>query len=101
MRQCRYKEQRTSKRLTSDLRSVRRKHSQFLGGQERNQRTSSLHTFFVVSALKSSLLCLLTTHDAAGSGLISCAKMKEHREMSRLVSRSQAKRSIVKLVAAM
>ena len=44
---------------------------------------------------------LATTHDAAGSGQISSAKMKEHREMSRLVSRSQAKRSIVKLVAAM
>ena len=55
----------------------------------------------VVSALKSSLLCLLTTHDAAGSGQISSAKMKEHLEMSRLVSRSQAKRNIVKLVAAM
>ena len=47
-----------------------------------------------VSALKSSLLCLLTTHDTAGSGQISSAKMKDHREMSRLVSRSQAKRSM-------
>ena len=37
--------------------------------------TSSLHTFFVVSALKSSLLCLLTTHDAAGSGQIGGAEM--------------------------
>ena len=29
-----------------------------------------------MSALKSSLLCLLTTHDAAGSGQIGIAKMK-------------------------
>ena len=54
-----------------------------------------------MSALKSSLLCLLTTHDTAGSRQISSAKMKEHRKMSRLVSRSQAKQRIVKLVAAM
>ena len=39
-----------------------------------------------VSTLKSSLLGLLTTHDAAGSGQISGANMKKHRKMSRLVS---------------
>ena len=52
-------------------------------------------------ALKSSLLCLLTTHDAAGSGQIGIAKMKEHQKMSRLVPRSQAKQRVVKLKAAM
>ena len=62
---------------------------------------SSLHTFFVMFALKSSLLCLLTTHDTAGSGQIGIAKMKEHRKMSRLVPRSQAKQRVVKLLAAM
>ena len=62
---------------------------------------SSLHTFFVMFALKSSLLCLLTTHDTAGSGKIGLAKVKEHRKMSRLVPRSKAKQRMVKLVAAM
>ena len=62
---------------------------------------SSLHTFVIMFALKSSLLCLLTTHYATGSGHISSAQMKEHREVSRLIPRSKAKRSIVKLVAAM
>ena len=54
-----------------------------------------------LSSLRSNLLllCLLTTHDTAGSGQISSAKMKEHRKMSRLVSRSQAKQRIVKLAA--
>ena len=40
-------------------------------------------------------------HDTAGSGQVGIAKMKEHRKMSRLVSRSQAKQRIVKLVAVM
>ena len=54
-----------------------------------------------MSALKSSLLCSLTTHDTAGSGQIGIAKMKEHRKMSRLVPRSRAKQCVVKLVATM
>ena len=54
---------------------------------------------FVVSALKSSLLGLLTTHDAAGPRQIGSTEMK-NRKMSSLVSRSQAERGIVKLVAA-
>ena len=46
-------------------------------------------------------LCLLTAHDTAGSGKISVAKVEEYREVSRLIPRSQAKRCIVKLIAAM
>ena len=56
---------------------------------------------FVVSALKLSLLRLFTTHDAAGSRQIGGTEMKETRKVSSLISRFQAKRSIVKLVAAM
>ena len=52
-------------------------------------------------AVKPSLLCLLTAHDTAGSGKIGVAKVEEHREVSRLIPRSKAKRCIVKLVAAM
>ena len=52
-------------------------------------------------ALKSSLLCLLTAHNTAGSGKIGVAKVEEHREVSRLIPGSEAKRCIVKLVAAM
>ena len=52
-------------------------------------------------AVKPSLLCLLTAHDTAGSGKIGVAKVKEHREVSRLIPWSKAKRRIVKLVAAM
>ena len=47
-------------------------------------------------ALKPSLLCLLTAHDTAGSGKIGIAKMEEHREVSRLIPGTKAKRSIVK-----
>ena len=54
-----------------------------------------------MSALKSSLLCLLTTHDTAGAGYIGVAKVEENREVSRLIPGTKAKRSIVKLVAAM
>ena len=46
---------------------------------------------FVVSALKSSLLGLLTARDAAGSGQISSTKMKKHRKMSSLVSASEGR----------
>ena len=52
-------------------------------------------------AVKPSLLCLLTAHDTAGSGKIGVAKVEEHREVSRLIPWSKAKRCIVKLVAAM
>ena len=52
-------------------------------------------------AVKPSLLCLLTAHNTAGSGKVGVAKVQEHREVSRLIPGSKAKRSIVKLVAAM
>ena len=52
-------------------------------------------------AVKPSLLCLLTAHDTAGSGKIGVAKVEEHREVSGLTTRSEVKRGIVKLVAAM
>ena len=58
---------------------------------------SSLHAFFVMFALKSSLLCLLTTHDTAGSGKIGVAKVEEHRKKSRLIPRSKAKRALSNL----
>ena len=47
------------------------------------------------------MLCLLTTHDTAGSGYIGVAKVEENREVSRLIPGSKAERSIVKFVAAM
>ena len=54
-----------------------------------------------MSALKSSLLCLLTTHDTVGAGYIGVAKVEENREVSRLIPGTKAKRRIVKFVAAM
>ena len=48
-----------------------------------------------------SLLCLLTAHNTAGSRKIGFAKVEKHREVSRLIPGSKAKRCIVKLVAAM
>ena len=56
---------------------------------------------FVVFAIKSSLLCMLTAHDTAGSRYIGIAKVEKHREVSRVIPGSKAKRCIVKLVAAM
>ena len=76
--------------MTSEVQEKR--HSEGLGRQERDHERR-----FCIR----SLLCLLTTHDTAGSRQISSAKIKEHREMSRLVARSQAKQRVVKLVAAM
>ena len=52
-------------------------------------------------AVEPSLLCLLTAHDTAGTRKIGVAKVEKHREVSRLVPGSKAKRCIVKLVAAM
>ena len=52
-------------------------------------------------AIIPSLLSLLTAHNTAGSGYIGVAKVEKHREVSRLIPGSKAKRSIVKLVAAM
>ena len=49
---------------------------------------------------QTSLLCLLTTHDAAGSGQIGGAEMKKHREVSSLVTWSKAERSVMVFVAA-
>ena len=40
-------------------------------------------------ALRPSLLCLLTAHDTAGSGKIGIAKVEEHREVSRLIPRTE------------
>ena len=54
-----------------------------------------------MSALKSFLLRLLTTHYTAGSGYIGVAKVEENREVSRLIPGTKAKHSIVKFVAAM
>ena len=54
-----------------------------------------------MSALKPSLLCLLTAHEAAGARLVGGAKVEKHRKVSGLITRSEAERSIVKLVAAM
>ena len=56
---------------------------------------------FVMFAIIPSLLSLLTAHNTAGSGKIGVAKVEEHRKVSRLIPGSKAKRSIVKLVAAM
>ena len=52
-------------------------------------------------AIIPSLLCLLTAHNTAGTKKIGVAKVEKHREVSRLVPGSNAKRCIVKLVAAM
>ena len=52
-------------------------------------------------AIIPSLLCLLTAHNTAGSGFFGVAKVEKHREVSRLIPGSKAKRSIVKFVAAM
>ena len=52
-------------------------------------------------AIIPSLLCLLTAHNAAGSRKIGVAKVEKHREVSRLIPGSKAKRCIIKLVAAM
>ena len=52
-------------------------------------------------AIIPSLLSLLTAHNAAGSRKIGVAKVEKHREVSRLIPGSKAKRSIVKFVAAM
>ena len=52
-------------------------------------------------AIVPSLLCLLTAHNTAGTRKIGVAKVEKHREVSRLVPGSKAKRCIVKLVAPM
>ena len=56
---------------------------------------------FVMSAFHSSLLCMFAAYDAAGSRQVGGAEMWEHREVSGLITRSEAKRCIVKLAAAM
>ena len=52
-------------------------------------------------AIIPSLLSLLTAHNDAESRKIGVAKVEEHREVSRLIPGFKAKRSTVKLVAAM
>ena len=56
---------------------------------------------FVMPAFHSSLLCMFAAHDAVGARQIGGTKMLEHREVSRLITRSEAQRCVVKLVAAM
>ena len=53
------------------------------------------------AAFRSSLLCMFAAHDAGGARQIGGAEMQEHREVRGLITRSEAKRCIVKLVAAM
>ena len=53
-----------------------------------------------MSALKPFLLRMIIAHDAAGARQVGGAEMKIHRKVSVLVTWSEAKRSIVKLVAA-
>ena len=76
-------------------------HSHDLDEQLSHSSASSPHTLvFVMSALKPSLLRLLTAHDAAGSRQIGGAEMEEHKKVSGLVTGSKAMRSVVVCVAA-
>ena len=52
-------------------------------------------------AIIPSLLCLITAHNTAGSRKIGVAKVEKHREVSRLIPGTKAKRRILKFVAAM
>ena len=54
----------------------------------------------VVSALKPSLLRLLTAHDAVGARQVGGTEMEENRKVSGLVTWSKAKCSVVVFVAA-
>ena len=77
-------------------------HHVHLGDQVRDHGASFLGTLrFIVFAIIPSLLCLLTAHNTTGSRKIGVAKVEKHREVSRLIPGSKAKRSIVKFVAAM
>ena len=64
-------------------------------------KTSSLPTFFVASAFKSSLLGLLTSHSAIRPRDICIAEVEEDGEVSRLIPGAEAKRRIVNFKAAM
>ena len=52
---------------------------------------------FVMPAFHSSLLCKFAANDAGGARQIGGAEMQEHREVSGLITRSEAQRCIVKL----
>ena len=56
---------------------------------------------FVMLAFHSSLLCMFAAHDAVGARQVSGTEMQEHREVGGLITRSDAQRCVVKLVAAM
>ena len=78
------------------------KHRSHLGEQVRDHG----RRFFARSGLlflRSNLLCSACSLRMIllGPGKIGVAEVEEHRKMSRLIPRSQAKRCIVKLVAAM
>ena len=63
--------------------------------------TSSPHTLvFVMSALKPSLLRLLTAHEAVRARKVGGAEMEKHRKVSGLVTGSTAKCSVIEFVAA-
>ena len=52
-------------------------------------------------AFHSSLLCMFAAHDAVGCQADWWYEDVEHREVSRLITKSEAQRRVVKLVAAM
>ena len=53
-----------------------------------------------MSALKPSLLRMLTAHDAVGARQVGGAKVQKHKKVSRLVTGSRAKFSVIVFVAA-
>ena len=78
------------------------KHHVHLGEQVRDHGRRFLARSGLL-CLRSYLLCCACSLRIIllGPGKISIAKVEEHREVSRLIPGSKAKRSIVKLVAAM
>ena len=55
---------------------------------------------FVMPAFYSSLLCMFAAHDAVEARQVSGTEMQEHREVGGLITKSEARRCVVKLVAA-
>ena len=55
---------------------------------------------FVMLAFHPSLLCMFAAHEAFGARQVSGTEMQEHRKVSGLITRSEAQRCVVKLVAA-
>ena len=56
---------------------------------------------FVMHAFHSSLVCMFAAHDVVGARQVSGTEMQEHREVSGLITRSEAQRCVVELVASM